>query len=116
MAAAKAMRNPVHPGEIIHADVIEPSGLSISAAAETLGVRRATLSDLCSGRASLSAEMAVKIEEAFGPKAEHLLAMQCAYDVARVKRRTDAALARAKRARSSASARSRRQSNARAAV
>lgn len=102
MADAKAMSNPVHPGEIIRADVLEPLDLSVARAADTLGVRRATLSELCNGRASLSAEMAVKIEAAFGPKAEHLLAMQCAYDVARARRKAETAVAKVKQSRQAA--------------
>lgn len=83
------MKNPPHPGDLIRTEIIEPLGLNVSAAAEALGVRRATLSDLVNGKASLTPEMALRIEKAFGPKIEHLLRMQLAYDVAQIRSHAD---------------------------
>ena len=83
------MKNPPHPGDLIRSEIIEPLGLNVSAAAEALGVRRATLSDLVNGKASLTPEMALRIEKAFGPKMEHLLRMQLAYDVAQIRSHAD---------------------------
>lgn len=51
-------------------------------------MRRATLSDLVPGKASLTPEMALRIEKAFGPDMDHLLRMQLAYDVAKTRERT----------------------------
>ena len=82
------MTNPPHPGDLIRTEVIEALGLSTSKAAQILKVRRATLSDLLHGKAALTPEMALRIEKAFGPKMDHLLRMQLAYDVARTRRRT----------------------------
>ncbi len=79
------MKNPPHPGDLIRTEVIEALGLSVSKASEILGVRRATLSDLLHGKAALTAEMALRIEKAFGPDMNHLLRMQLAYDVAKVR-------------------------------
>jgi len=73
------MKNPPHPGDLIRTEIIEPLGLSVSRAAAILKVRRATLSDLLAGKASLSPEMALRIEKAFGPGMDHLLGMQLAY-------------------------------------
>ena len=81
------MKNPPHPGDLIRTEVIEALGLSVTQAAELLGVRRATLSDLLNEKAGLSPEMALRIEKAFGPKMEHLLQMQLAYDIAQVRLR-----------------------------
>jgi antitoxin HigA-1 len=81
------MKNPPHRGELIKTEVIEPLGLSAVQAAEILGVRRAPLSDLLNGKADLSAEMALRIEKAFGPSMDHLMRMQLAYDVARTRLR-----------------------------
>jgi addiction module HigA family antidote len=80
-----AMKNPPHPGDLIRTEILEPMDLSVSKAAEILKVRRATLSDLLAGKASLSAEMALRIEKAFGPDMDHLLRMQLAYDVAKTR-------------------------------
>ncbi len=79
------MKNPPHPGDLIKTEVIEALGLSVSRAADVLQVRRATLSDLLHGKASLTPEMALRIEKAFGPDMEHLLRMQLAYDVAKTR-------------------------------
>ena len=79
------MKNPPHPGDLIRTEIIEALGLSISEAAEILKVRRATLSDLLNRKAALSTEMALRIEKAFGPEMDHLLRMQLAYDVAKIR-------------------------------
>ena len=79
------MKNPPHPGDMIRTEIIEVHGLSVTDAAEALGVRRATLSDLLNGKASLTPEMALRIEKAFGPRMDHLLRMQLAYDVAQLR-------------------------------
>jgi addiction module HigA family antidote len=80
------MKNPSHPGDLIKTEIVEAFGLSVSKAAEILKVRRATLSDLLHGKASLTPEMALRIEKAFGPDMEHLLRMQLAYDVAQTRK------------------------------
>ena len=81
------MKNPPHPGDLIKTEVIEALGLSVSKAAEILKVRRATLSDLLHGKTTLTPEMALRIEKAFGPAMDHLLRMQLAYDVAKTRER-----------------------------
>lgn len=71
---------PSHPGEFIREEVLAELDLSLARAAEILGVRRATLSDLVNGKASLSAEMALRIEKAFGVSMDTLLRMQAWHD------------------------------------
>jgi addiction module HigA family antidote len=68
-------------------EVIEPLGLSVTEAAGILGVTRPALSALLNGRSSLSPDMALRIEKAFGPKMDTLLRMQTAYDIAEVRQR-----------------------------
>jgi addiction module HigA family antidote len=80
-----SMKNPPHPGDLIRTEVIEALGLSVSKAAAILKVRRATLSDLLRGKAALTPEMALRIEKAFGPDMDHLLRMQLAYDVSKMR-------------------------------
>jgi addiction module HigA family antidote len=82
------MKNPPLPGDLTKAEIIDALGLSVSKAAELLKVRRATLSDLLPDKASLTLEMALPIEKAFGPDMDHLLRMQLAYDVAQTRRRS----------------------------
>ena len=79
------VKNPPHPGDMIKTEVIQALGLNVSKAADILKVRRATLSDLLHGKASLTPEMALRIEKAFGPEMDHLLRMQLAYDVAKTR-------------------------------
>lgn len=78
---------PSHPGDFVRTEVIEELGLSVTQAARVLGVRRATLSALLNGNASLSPEMALRIEKAFGIKMDILLRMQAWYDAARMRAR-----------------------------
>jgi len=79
------LKNPPHPGDLIRTEIIEALGLNVSKAAEILKVRRATLSDLLHGKAALTPEMALRIEKAFGPDMDHLLRIQLAYDVAKMR-------------------------------
>ena len=77
------MKNPPHPGGLIRREVIEPLGLTVSDAAAILDVTRQALSLLLNERTNLSSEMALRIEKAFGPKMDHLMRMQLAFDLAR---------------------------------
>ena len=81
------MKNPAHPGGFIKHEVIEPLGLSVTAAADVLGVTRATLSTLLNERAHLSPEMALRIEKAFGVSMDTLMRMQNSYDIAQARKR-----------------------------
>jgi addiction module HigA family antidote len=80
------MLSPAHPGEFIRTEIIEPLGLSVTAAAEVLGVSRPALSTLLNGKADLSGEMALRIEKAFGSRMDTLMRMQSAYDIARTRK------------------------------
>ena len=80
---------PAHPGDFVRTEVIEELGLSVTKAAEILGVRRATLSDLLNGRAALSPEMALRIEKAFDVRMDLLLQMQAWYDATQMRARAD---------------------------
>jgi addiction module HigA family antidote len=78
---------PPHPRAFIRDEILDELGLSVSAAAKALGVRRATLSDLLNGNAALSAEMALRVEKAFGVDMETLLRMQAWHDAVAMRRR-----------------------------
>jgi addiction module HigA family antidote len=80
------MKRPAHPGGFVKHEIIEPLELSVTAAAQALGVTRATLSALLNERASLSPEMALRIEKAFGVSMDTLMRMQNS-DIARTRER-----------------------------
>ena len=79
----------VHPGLFLRAEIIDAKGLNVADAAKHLGVTRQTFSRLLNGRQDLSAEMAVRFEKAFGAKADILMRMQVAYDLARARSSED---------------------------
>lgn len=75
----------VHPGEWLRAEIIEPHGLSVTRAADHLGVTRQALSMLLNGHGGVSAEMALRFEKLFGLQADTLLRMQAAYDLSQAR-------------------------------
>ncbi len=79
------MHNPPHPGLTLRDDVLPALGLSVTEAAQQLGVSRVTLSRVLNGRAAVSPEMALRIEAWLGKErggeARLWLAEQSAYDV-----------------------------------
>ncbi len=75
------MHNPPHPGEIIRELCIDPLGLSVTKAAEGLGVSRKTLSAILNGRAGISPEMALRLSMAFNTSPESWLNQQSQYDL-----------------------------------
>ena len=83
------MLNPPHPGAFVRTEVIEPHGLTVTAAAKVLGVSRPALSMLLNGRSDMSGIMALRIEKAFSVKMDTLMGMQSSYDIARTRRRED---------------------------
>ena len=80
------VKDPAHPGRMVKAE-IEYLNLSVAQAAEALGVTRSQLHRVVSGRSSLSAEMALRLEAVIGSTADHWLRMQAAYDAAEVRGR-----------------------------
>lgn len=83
------MKSPAHPGGFIKSEIVEALGLSVTGAAQALGVPRPTLSALFNERASLSPEMALRIEKAFGVSMDTLMRMQTSHDIARTRERED---------------------------
>ncbi|HXE21104.1 MAG TPA: HigA family addiction module antitoxin [Rhodoferax sp.] len=89
------MFNPPHPGLTLRDDVLPALGLSVTQAAEQLGVSRVALSRVLNGRAAISPEMALRVEAWLGVKrggdARVWLAEQSAYDVWQAQQRFKAA-------------------------
>jgi len=81
------MKNPPHPGDFIRTEIIEPTGLTVTAAAAALHVSRPALSSLLNSKAALSGDMALRIEKAFGVRMETLMRMQSSYEIAQTRKR-----------------------------
>ena len=79
------MKNPPHPGLSVRHDCIEALDLTITEAAEILGVTRQTLNNLVNGKSGISADMAIRLDKAFGGGAETWLRLQMAYDLAQAR-------------------------------
>lgn len=82
------MKNPVHPGALV-AECLDDLGLSVAEAAKGLGVTRQQLHKVISGRSSVTPEMAIRFEKAFGSTADTWLRMQMNYDLAQVRKRAN---------------------------
>ena len=81
------MKNPPHPGRSVLHDCLEPLGLSVAEGAKALGVTRQTLNNLVRGSAAISAEMAIRLDKAFGGGAETWLRLQASYDLAQMEKK-----------------------------
>lgn len=81
------MHSPLHPGEVIREMCLAPLGLSVTAAAEGLGVSRKALSELLNGHAGVSPEMAIRLEKAGWSDAGTWLRMQLQFDLWRAEKR-----------------------------
>jgi addiction module HigA family antidote len=75
-----------HVGDFLKTEIVTPTGMSVTALANHFGVSRQALSSLLNGSASLSPDMAIRFEKAFGVRADTLLRMQTAYDLAQARR------------------------------
>ena len=83
------MQSPPHPGEIVKYECLEPLGLSVTRAAEGLGITRQALSDLINEKSGVSVDMAIRLSKAFGSTPETWLGMQMAYDLWQARERAE---------------------------
>ena len=80
------MNTPPHPGQVIRRAIVEGLGLTITAAAEGLGISRKQLTQLVNRHAGVSPEMAIRLEKGIGSSADAWLRMQAAYDLAQAQK------------------------------
>jgi antitoxin HigA-1 len=83
------MHNPLHPGEVIKELCFDHLKLTVTAAAEGLGVSRRTLSTLLNGHAGISPDMAIRLSKAFGRSPESWLQLQLQYDLWQAQQRSE---------------------------
>ena len=84
-----SMKNPPHPGRSVRENCLEPLAISVTEAAEVLGVARHTLSRVLNGHAAISPEMAIRLEKAGWSSADFWLSRQAAYDLAQARKSAD---------------------------
>jgi len=80
---------PIHPGEVLAEDFMQPLGLSANALAKRLGVPANRISAIVAGRRDVSPDTALRLERAFGSSAEFWLNMQARYDLEMARDRID---------------------------
>jgi addiction module HigA family antidote len=83
------MYNPPHPGEIIREFCVEALGLTVTEAANALGVSRETFSALLNGRSGINPEMALRLSKVFGRTPEGWLKLQLQYDLWKTEQNLD---------------------------
>ncbi|SFL51821.1 HigA family addiction module antitoxin [Methylobacterium pseudosasicola] len=100
MSTVYRLENPCHPGGFLRRNIFEPNNLTVMGMASMLGITRQSLSDFLNEKTGLNAELAFRIEKAFGFNMEMMMEMQSRFDIALVRRREkkmqDELLARAR--------------------
>lgn len=81
------MKNPIHPGLLVKECLVDLN-LTVAEAARALHVTRQQLYNIIAGRSSITPEMAIRFEKAFGSTADTWLRMQMNYDLAQARQRT----------------------------
>jgi len=84
-----AMKNPVHPGSLVREDCLDALSLTVSAAADQLGVTRQTLSNLVNEKSALTPEMSIRLEKLGWGRADAWIRLQANYDLAQVRQVQD---------------------------
>jgi antitoxin HigA-1 len=77
----RGIKQNTHPGELLYQDILKENHLTVSKAAQLLGVTRSALSNVLNGKAAISPIMAIRLEKVFGGSASFWIRMQSAYDL-----------------------------------
>lgn len=83
------MHNPLHPGLVVKDALIDNTGLTVTEAADRIGVTRTTLSRLLNGKSGISPEMALRLSKFFGNSIEMWVNLQVQYDVWQISQHSD---------------------------
>lgn len=84
-----AMHNPEHPGQVLKQLYLDALSLTVTEAAKGIGVSRQALSNIINGHNSITPEMALRLEKAFGTSSQAWLNMQQNYDLWHAMQDTD---------------------------
>ncbi len=83
------MKNPPHPDLSIRHDCLEPLNLSVTEAAQRLGISPKQLSDIVSFRVGISPEIAIRLDKTFGGGTETWYRLNATYELAQVLNKAD---------------------------
>jgi addiction module HigA family antidote len=72
---------PVHPGEILRSEFLDPLGMSVNALAKALHVPTPRINDIMLGKRAISADTALRLSRYFGASAQFWLNLQIDYDL-----------------------------------
>ena len=81
MARKSRRLPPVHPGEILREDLMDPLGLSINGLARDLRVPVTRMSEIVNRRRSITADTALRLARYFGSSPQFWMNLQAAYDL-----------------------------------
>ena len=81
-------QDPIHPGKVIKETYLAPLDLTVTDAADALGVTRKTFSELVNGHSGVSIHMALRLSRAFSTTPEYWLNLQQSYDLERAQKWT----------------------------
>ena len=83
---------PMHPGEVLLEEFMQPAGLTARGLAEQIGVPGNRISSIVNGSRGMTAETALLLAQRFGTSAELWMNLQTAYDLAVVRAEKEALL------------------------
>ena len=72
---------PIHPGEILIREFLEPLGISQYRLAKDIGVTPRRINEIAHGRRAISADTALRLSQFFGMEAQFWLNLQSRYDM-----------------------------------
>ena len=87
-----AVLDPIHPGEVLKHDFMEPFALSSAALARAIGVTPARINEILRGRRGLTADTALRLARYFGTDAQSWMNLQDRYELAVAAQKGAAAL------------------------
>ena len=72
---------PVHPGEILLEDFLNPMGITRYRLAKSIGVPQRRIDEICAGKRAITADTAMRLARFFGTDAQSWMNLQAAYDL-----------------------------------
>jgi addiction module HigA family antidote len=72
---------PVHPGEILLEDFLQPMGITRYRLAKSIGVPQRRIDEICAGKRSITADTALRLARFFGTDAQSWMNLQAEYDL-----------------------------------